>query len=130
MKKDRVISFGICIGVGSLLFAFCAYSQGLFESQDFKTTIGILSDCFLIPGVLLAGCGGLSWVASQGAFTTLRYAFASLLAGFRHPTKQFPSFYEYKQERDALRKPWLKSCLFTGVGFLAAAVICVVIYLV
>ena len=130
MEKNRVIRFGICMGVGILFFAFSAYSQGLFESRDFKTTIGILSDCFLIPGVLLAGCGGLSWVASQGAFTTLRYAFASLLAGFRHPTKQFPSFYEYKQERDASRKPWLSSWFFMGVGFLAAAVICVVIYLV
>ena len=117
MRSKKILQYVVAVVIGIVLFFYCAISR-------------ILSDAFVVPGVFLAGCGGLSAVASQGTFLFFRYAGNVLLSQIRHPKEPAPSYYDYKVEREAHRKPWLRGWLFTGLIFLALGILCLIVYLV
>jgi len=91
------------------------------------------SDAMFIPGVLLAGVGGLMWIATTGFFDFLRYAGHSLFVRFS-PTKdvrELETFYEYKLLRSEARAahPASHTTLIAGLVTLLAAFILAMINL-
>lgn len=130
MRSKKILQYVVAVVIGIVLFFYCAISRDLFEQSDRTVIMGILSDAFVVPGVFLAGCGGLSAVAYQGTFLFFRYAGNVLLSQIRHPKEPAPSYYDYKVEREAHRKPWLRGWLFTGLIFLALGILCLIVYLV
>lgn len=129
MDKKSVGQYAGGAVLAVAVFAAGAISQGLFPETDLQKKIGILSDCFLLPGVLLGGMGALSWAASEGNFDMLRYGFHTVLHRFLHPLTPVEGFYEYKLKRDEARKGWLKHFLVIGLMCTGASIICLLLYL-
>ena len=116
--------------VGLAIFIFVALGRELFYGLPLDETFAVLSDCSFIAGVLLAGFGGLSFVASRGGYDAFGYAGSLIKSHFVRPSGYKPeSFYDYKERKAAERKPWLRESLFDGIGFIAASAVFLVIYL-
>ena len=114
-----------------LLFVLMAGRNDLLSQTDAKAVFGALSDCFLMPGVVIGGLGGFSWIASTGAYDILGYggrAAWERIGGIFGRQKENISYYDYKQEKaEARGKPKI-SWLIVGGVCIALSVLCLVIY--
>lgn len=126
--KKNIIRLAVYAAV-LLLAAFgVAIAKGAFASTVPAETFRILSDAFLIPGVVLAGVAGLSWASSKGAYDSFRYLFynfglhtiwVSKPEKYRH----FDSLYDFKTEKDKKGRKWFPEMLCAGLfGILVAGV--------
>ncbi|MBO4423986.1 MAG: DUF3899 domain-containing protein [Spirochaetales bacterium] len=93
---------------------------GLFSAEGKGGVIKALSDAFFIAGVFEAGVGLLSWAAKQGAYDIFGYAGTVIFLKFR-PKKEIPKYYDYVQEKNASRKPWLKELTICGLSCILVA---------
>lgn len=126
--KKNVIRLAVYGAVLLLAALGGAIAKGAFASTMPAETFRILSDAFLIPGVVLAGVAGLNWAASKGAYDSLRY----LLYNFGLHTiwvskpekyRHFDSLYDYKTEKDKKGRKWFPEMLYAGLfGILVAGV--------
>lgn len=114
--------------LATAVFAAGIMTQGFFREEDMLKKIGILSDCFLFPAVLLGGIGILSWAAAEGNFDMLGYGFHMAFQRLLHPFRPVEGFYEYKLKKEAARKGWMKHFLVIGLVCLAASVVCLALY--
>ena len=126
----RTRKYYIFTVTGLAVFIFVALGRELFYGLPLDATFAVLSDCSFIAGVLLAGIGGLCFVASLGGYDAFGYAGSLIKSHFVRPTGYKPeSFYDFKERKTAERKPWLRESLFVGFGFIGASVVFLVIYL-
>ena len=135
MKDLKIKNF-----IGPIIFAIAIFvacmfaSGGLFgdEQHKAKTVIDGLANCFTIPGVLLAGVGGISWAAKFGTFDMLGYGSRSFFGIFIRPLADDlpPTFYDYRKAKEEKGRKWLVELFLTGVVFLALGVIFTVISLI
>lgn len=127
-KKNLVHSLiYVCISLG--IAAISAYHRGLFQMTDPVEMTGILSDCFLFPAILFGGLGALTWIAAQGTFDMLSYGFYAFFTGMFRPGKKSETFYEYKLRKEEKGSGWNPGMFLVGMFFLAASVVCAVIYM-
>ncbi|MCM1057965.1 MAG: DUF3899 domain-containing protein [Firmicutes bacterium] len=129
MNKKRAGRYAGGILLAAAVFIAGAFTQGLFREEDMQKRLGILSDCFLFPAVLLGGIGALSWAASEGTFDMLQYGFYMVFQRLLHPRKAIESFYEYKVSKEESRSGWLKHFLIVGLICLCASVVCLLLYM-
>ena len=94
--------------------------MGVFGAEETGGVIKVLSDAFFIVGVFGTGVGLLSWAAGQGAYDIFGYAGTVIFLKFR-PKKEIPRYYDYVQERNANRKPWLKELTICGLSCILVA---------
>jgi hypothetical protein len=128
MMNNRLRNYYVYVVVGIAIFMICALSRELFTGFSIKETMKTLSDCFFIPGIILSGIGGLSWISSIGVYDIFGYGGTTLISHFSRVKEKPESYYDYKQRKEAERKKWLKEALFTGLCFLVLAIICTVAY--
>lgn len=130
-NKSRPWHYAVYGGAALLCALIVAWARGAF-SADVQTALGLLSDGFLVSGLILAGVGGLGYAASKGAYDAFGYAFTrfSLHSLFttRQTYRQPESFYEYKQEKDQNRRPWSPVMLITGLCALGLSGLCLIGY--
>lgn len=114
-----------------ICFLLAASGSGLWSSETAKDFFAHLSDCFLIPGVFVGGCGALAWMAHVGAYDMLGFGGRSITERFKPGEKHFISYYEYKQEKAEKRgeKMPLHGLIVGGVCLRLSAV-CLCVYLV
>lgn len=129
MKKKHWKSYFVYSGIALLIFAAGAASGKLFSAQDVKQVMHILSDSFLFPAVALGGIGALSFVAKEGSFDMMGYAFSMLFNRFLHPQGRQEKYYDYKLRKEETRNGWLLEALIVGLICLLASVLCLVIYM-
>lgn len=129
MNRKRAGQYAAAVILAAAVFTAGAITQNLFQEEDIQKKLGILSDCFLFPAVLLGGMGGLSWAASEGTFDMLQYGFYMVFQRLLHPHKTIEGFYEYKVSREESRDGWLKHFLIIGLICLFASVICLLLYM-
>ena len=117
-----VVTAAICVSWG----------RGLFSAPDFKTSCGMLSDGFFVPGAVLIGLGGLRYAASKGAYDAFAYAFSrfSLHSLFttRQTYREPESLYEYKQRRQERERPWSPEMIFSGLASVAISGLFLLLY--
>lgn len=131
-RRAKWLRVAVHGGIMALAVLVIALARGAFQAQSLKEAAGILSDSCLIPGVLLAGAGGLGYAASKGAYDSLGYMFSrfslhSLLPA-RTSEKRPASLYEYKQEKDQKGRRWTPDVLLTGLCALALSAVFLVMY--
>lgn len=129
MKKKHWKSYLVYSGVALLIFVAGAASGNLFSAQDLKQAMHVLSDAFLFPAVALGGIGALSFVAKEGIFDLMGYAFSMLFNRFIHPQNRQEAYYDYKMRKEEKRNGWLLEALVVGFVCFAASVLCLVIYM-
>ncbi len=116
--------------VAIALFLICAGLRGLFHAADPKTVMGVLSDCFTVPGALLGGVAAISWVGTFGQFDILSYGAKKFLGRFFHPlSADMPDrFYDYREEKNKKGRTWLKRTFFVGLACLGMGCVMLIVY--
>ena len=130
--SEKLKKYCYAIGVGVLLFAAHWVMHKLPEEHGAYDVVCALANAFTLPGVLLAAVGGLTWCASKGTFDLFSYGVSMTIGRFLPLGKKnvFHSgekYYDYVQRKREERSPWLVETLLVGLGFLAAAIVFVVV---
>ena len=128
MEKNKIMPYVTNGCVALALFALCAVTGGLFSAETTVERVGILCDCFTVPGVFLGGFGALSWIASTGAYDIMSYGVSYLVSMFVRHRERAESFYDYKMEKAEKRKKWRAHTLIVGLVFFVAGLICLAVY--
>ena len=111
MKKP--VKHLIYAAVTLTLVFVTAVLQGLFNPPEGMRVSVVICNAFFIIGVLMAGVGILSWAGSKGTYDIFSYAGKVILVKFK-PKEKMPTYYDYMQEKNKDRKPWLKELAFWG----------------
>ena len=135
MKKLKIKNFIVPLIFAVVLFVACMFGNGgLFGEEQYraKTVIDGLANCFTIPGVILAGVGGISWAAKFGTFDMLGYGSRSFFGIFIRPlAEDLPrTFYDYRKAKEEKGRVWLVELFWTGIVFLALGLIFTVVSLI
>ncbi len=123
-RNRRPLIYAAASAVAVLLVASL---MGVFKAPSTQELLRILCDAFFVVGVLLGGVGLLSWIGSNGFFDIFSYAVKVVVIKFR-PKAKLESYYDYKQNKDEERKPWLKGLLFCGGICIILACLVLVLY--
>ena len=102
-----------------------------FSEENVKEVIGAISNCFAVPGVLVFGMSGLTYLASLGAYDGLTYIISnfslhSLIPGHHKDEKQ--TLYEYKQAKDEKGRKWQSQAMVIGLCSLGISIILLIVY--
>lgn len=129
-QKKNIKSWIVNSLYALMFFLLTAMYHELFGETDIAMIIRRLSDCFLIPGVLLGGIGCLSWIAAKGNFDMLAFGAKLFVNMMIHPTQKQETFYEYKmrQEEKNPTGKWPWRTLVVGLVCMAFSVILAVIF--
>ena len=57
MDQKKKNAYVVPVIIAVILAFVCAFVKNLFVFTTLKNLFGVLSDCFMLPGVLLAGVG-------------------------------------------------------------------------
>lgn len=126
MKK--LIKYIIVIGIGLLIAFLIAISKDVFSVTDKKTLYHILSDSFMVPGVITTGMGLLIYVSDEGVFDGLIYGVMAFINMFSpRNERKYNSLYEYKQKKHATRTK-VGFILISGLIIVSLAVIMLILY--
>ena len=111
-------------------FALGVAMTRIYQPNGIKDFFGDLSNCFLIPGVMLAGGAAISWAGTFGTFDMLSYGSRSFFGIFIRPLAQdLPNhFYDYRKQRDEKGRRWSKETLFVGLISLGASALALIVY--
>ncbi len=112
-----LLSLGVCLG------------QGLFKNPGSQEAFRILSDAFLLPGVLVTGMGLLSWMAGQGQFNGFKYAVYLTWNTFRwgFPRKKTMTYHDFLQENPE-KQVSARYMALPGLVFLALSALFLLMY--
>lgn len=115
--------------VGMVVFTIIVCTKKIWNYDDGKQVLRILSDAFFVPGVILAGVGLLIFASNGGAFDMLSYAFIRFCDLFRRDVrnKKYKDFYEYREAKKD-KKRGMAFMLIVGVIFIALAGIMLIAY--
>lgn len=129
MKKTR--SYAVTIGVILLIAALVAWQRDLSGSESVKEAMGILSDCFFVPGVLFTGIGAISWASLTGLYDILGFgggrAVRMLIPGMGK--ENYEDFYAYKQMKEKKGRNWKPHFLICGLLSILITITFYLIYL-
>lgn len=128
MKK--VLKYLIPITLGLVVTLWVIIGKGIFQSNDPKTIIHILSDAFIVPGVCITGIGLLIFVSNEGVFDIIIYGVGQFVKMFSsNPAKRkYKDFNEYREVKRS-SKLTFGYLVLIGLAFLVIALIFAIIWL-
>lgn len=108
--KTALLKYGITTFVCLVVAASFAFSGGVLE-LDLKNRYRILSDAFLVPGILSVFGALLVWLANEGAMDGVTWAvtnaFYALIPGLHLKRERYGDYVQRKRGKKT-----------TGYGFL------------
>ncbi len=125
----KAVPYVVSAVVGMVVFTIIVCTKKIWNYDDDKQVLRILSDAFFVPGVILAGVGLLIFASNGGAFDMLSYAFIRFFDLFRRDVrnKKYKDFYEYREAKKD-KKRGMAFMLIVGVIFIALAGIMLIAY--
>ncbi len=131
--KKTVIKYLVTIGIAFAATLLVIWLRDLSAEGDLQQRYRILADAFCVPGVILMCFSGIMWVASDGFFDSLGYAFSRVGGMFIPAFKiKHETFFDYKQRKSEKRAEkesgsfWY--LFFVGLGFVLVSAIFTVLY--
>lgn len=135
-RKKHLITYLVLLAVMAAIVAATIFFE--LESHGTGTAAVVLyfSDGFFICAVLYIGCSALMFIQEAGNFYGIQYLFYTLvrLFSFRKDSldekKDYFTYCQDKKERQAAegKSPLKAAMLFVGLGCLALAVLCAVLF--
>lgn len=125
----KALPYIITGAVGIIISIIVICTQTIWNAEGAKEVMGILSDAFFVPGVLLAGVGLIIFASNGGAFDMLAFAVIRFFDLFRRNVKnsKYKDFYEYREAKKE-KKRRMGFMLLVGLVFIALAVIFLIVY--
>jgi len=131
--KKTVIKYLVTIGIAFAATLLVIWLRDLANEEVLQERYRILADAFCVPGVILMCFSGIMWVASDGFFDGLAYAFGRVGGMFIPAYKvKHETFFDYKQRKKEKRAEkegtsfWY--LFFVGLGFVLVSAIFTVLY--
>ena len=129
--KETLIKYAVCVGVEVLIAFLVIWSKGFFTDRV-AVNIQILSDAFVVSGILMTLFAGMLYVSGEGALIgigfVLRNAVLALIPMGRAKHERYA---DYRERKLSKAKKQNNSCmLVTGLVFLAIGTIFTVIWYV
>ena len=130
MEQKKRNPYIVPIAVAVVFAVIYAVSKKVYALDTVQSLIGELSNCFLLPGVLLAGAGTIGWIGTFGTYDMLSYGTKSFFGIFIKPlAEDLPkTFYDYRTAKDEKGRKWSKETLIVGLVSLATSMILLLIY--
>lgn len=126
MKKFK--KYLITILIGFLIVLLIVLSKDIFAQTAPQIIFHILSDAFLVAGVVITAAGLLVFSSNGGTFDMLIYGLNSFADMFRKKSKKkYDTFYDYRISK-ADKKLKFGFMVISGLFFLAVAVVMYLIY--
>ena len=130
-KKKLKMSYIVTTVCFVSLMILCLFNEEIQNQETAKDVIKVISNAFFLPGVLFAGIGAISKIASTGEFDMLGYGFSSigihqLIPGL--PKDKYESYIDYKKSKDEKGRRWFPNLFFVGMAGILISGIFVVIY--
>ena len=130
-NKKLLIKYLICFGVASLLTLAVFWIKGFF-TDSLSVNLQILSDGFVISGLLLVSFAGLLYINGEGGLIGVSFIFRNILLAIipmgRMKHEVYAKYYERKME--TLKKSREAAALVVGLIFLAIGIVFTVIWYV
>lgn len=127
MKKNIIKYLAtalICLFISLLI----ASSRDLFSTDDKKVLYHILADSTFIPGVLMFGIGVLVFSSNEGTFDMIAYGVKNAFLIIFSPRTSKETFYEYRQRKSEVKKPY-KPLLLVGIVFIIISIVFTLLYI-
>lgn len=128
--KKRLLQYGICFIISSLISLWVMNNEGLFIAKEPVDIAAILCDAFFVPGIMLTMIGALLWISTTGLFDSIGYAVQvaghTLLPFLFKSDKK--SYYDYKTEKDEKRVRIPSFIFIVGAFFLLLSVIALMVW--
>ena len=130
-KKKKKISYIVTTVCFLCLTVLCLFNEDIQSQETALDVIKVISNAFFLPGVLFAGIGGISKIASTGEFDMLGYGFSTIgihqiIPGL--PKDKYESYIEYKKSKDEKGRRWFPNMLYVGLSGIAVSIVFVIIY--
>ena len=125
-KKRSARKFLIAFAVGMVIAVGVFAARGGLEYTDTVPVLQAFCDAFFVPGILFMGFGALLFCADDGLFDMMNYGVMKVinLSRSKKHRDAFPkSFYDYRQMKDEKRKGGFGYLFIVGGGFMALAVL-------
>ena len=132
-RKKQIVNYAVAVLALLILVVFCLIWENPFSAENAKDAVMKLCNSFTVPGVVIAGVGGLSYLSSLGAYDGISYAFSNFALHNIWTSKQpkkYKNFYEYKTAKDEKGRAWLPHFLIVGTISLAVSIILLIVYLI
>ena len=102
-----------------------------FSADSPKDTVGLVSNCFAVPGIILTSLGILSYLSFLGAYDGIAYTFTNFSLHSLIPGRQKEkpgTLYEYKKAKDEKGRRWIPQALQIGIVTLGISLILLIVY--
>lgn len=117
--KKFWVSFIVC----SICTFLIAWSRGIFTRTAPVHVFRILSDSFLVVGILASCIALLIFVSNEGTFDSIAYGLQTFWGFFRKDmSRRYDTFYDYREAKQEKKVPFL-FLLACGGFFLLMAVL-------
>ncbi len=127
--KKALIKYAIALAIGAGLALLCLSLNDYGGAMEAVERYRLLADAFTVPGVVFVLVAGLVHVSTDGFFDMLSFGFkkaGEMLIPFMKHSKE--SFYDYKTRKNGNRLSGYSFIFFTGLAFLAVAVVFLILY--
>lgn len=128
-RSERIRKYLRVALIGFVAAVVAAYFAGFTTAENAAGRVQAVCDGLFVAAVLLIGGGGIALSSNEGTFDGIRYGF-SLVLNVMKPgryEKRYDSYYAYKESRKSNKLEWLH-IMIVGCGYLAAALIMLVVY--
>ena len=125
----KALPYIITAVIGVIIFIIIICVKNIWDAGEAYVVMQILSDAFLVPGVLLAGLGLIIFASNGGVFDMLAYGIMTIFWTLqRDPTKRrYKDFYEYREAQKG-KKRGMAFMLIVGSAFILLAIIFLIVY--
>lgn len=128
-ENKKLRAYLVNLTVAAAMCFISASAWGIFGATEAMSIVKILSDSFVLPGVLLIGVSLIGWVSSKGTFDIFGYTLRGFIGIFNRDTYyKHESFYDYRVRKDEKRKSLNLPRLLVGVVFFLIGIALTVVY--
>ena len=130
-KKELFIKYIICFSTATLMTLIVFWIKGFF-TDNLAKNMQILSDGFVVSGLLLLLFAGMMFISGEGALIGIGFVLRNIVQAFVPMGRKHHEFYAQYRERKlrTIKKSSDHCILFTGLFFLAIGIIFTVIWYV
>lgn len=122
--KKFCVAFIVC----SICTSLTAWARGVFEQTALIHVFHILSDSFLVVGIVATCIALLLFVSNEGTFDMIVYGVQTFWGVFKKDmSRKYDTFYDYRVARQEKKKPFM-FLLVCGALFLLMSALMYAVY--